>query len=68
MEVQHKNASLTPKKAAKPKFQIRAVFVALILKFQSVISLEEKKSTFPLKIYLRSLRGPELSAFLLLIF
>ncbi len=46
---------------------MHVVFVAFILKFQSVISAE-KTSTFQLKIYFRFHKGLELPKFLLPIF
>ena len=47
---------VTPKKRQSPQVQMRAVFVALISKFQSVI-------TFRPEIYLRFLNGLELTKF-----
>ena len=51
-----KELFLTPKNLQSAQVQIRAVFVAFILKFQSVISAERTSSLTP-KIYLRSLKG-----------
>ena len=50
---------VTAKKRQSPQVQMRAVFVALILKFQSVITAE-RPNTFRPEIYLRSLNGLEL--------
>ena len=52
------------KKRQSPQVQMRAVFVALISKFQSVtVRRKERTRTFRPKIYLRSLKGPELTEF-----
>ena len=47
---------VTAKKRQRPQVQMRAVFVALISKFQSVITAE-RPNTFRREIYLRSLNG-----------
>ena len=41
------NRHSKPKKAARPQVQMCAVFVALILKFQSVILAERTSVQFP---------------------
>ena len=48
MNAGRKNSSLTPKSQQSPQLQMRTVFVALILKFQSLI-LAERTSNFDLK-------------------
>ena len=53
---------LSAKKRQSPQVQMRAVFVALISKFQSVITAE-RPNTFRPEIYLRSLNGLELTKF-----
>ena len=53
---------VTAKKRQSPQVQMRAVFVALIPKFQSVITAE-RPNTFRPEIYLRSLNGMELTKF-----
>ena len=55
------------KKRQNPQVQMRAVFVALISKFQSVITAE-RPNTFRPEIYLRSLNGLELTKFALQFF
>ena len=49
---------VTAKKRQSPQVQIRAVFVALISKFQSLITAE-RPNTFQMEIYLRALNGLE---------
>ena len=44
MYAERENSSLAPKKRQSPQVQMRAVFVALISKFQSVISAERKST------------------------
>ena len=53
---------VTAKKRQSPQVQMRAVFVALISKFQCVITVE-RPNTFRPEIYLRSLNGLELTKF-----
>ena len=53
---------VTAKKRQSPQVQMRAVFVALTPKFQSVITAE-RPNTFRLEIYLRFLNGMELTKF-----
>ena len=56
-----KNSSLTPKRQSL-QVHVRAIFVALILKFQSLISAERTSKFLP-KIILRSLKELELTKF-----
>ena len=53
---------VTAKKRQSPQVQMRAVFVTLISKFQSVITVE-RPNTFRPEIFLRSLNGLELTKF-----
>ena len=53
---------VTAEKRQSPQVQMRALFVVLIPKFQSVITAE-KPNTFQPEIYLRSLNGLQLTKF-----
>ena len=54
---------VTTKKRQSPQVQMRAVFVALISKFQSLITAE-RPNTFRPEIYLRSLNWLELTKYI----
>ena len=56
---------VTAKKQQSPQVQMRAMFVVLISKFQSVITAE-RPNTFRPEIYLRSLNGLEIRLEILL--
>ena len=60
--MRNEKSLVTAKKQQSPHVQMRAVFVALISKFHSVI-MAERPNTFRPEIYLRSLNGPELTKF-----
>ena len=64
MYAERENSSLAPKKRQSPQVQMRAVFVALIFKISvgDQISVE-RTSKFRPKIYLRFLKGLELTNF-----
>ena len=58
--MQDEKSLVTAKKQQSPQVQMRAVFVPLISKFQSVITAK-RPNTFRPEIYLRSLNGLELT-------
>ena len=59
---QDEKSLVTARKRQSPQVQMRAVFVALISEFQSVITAE-RPNTFRPEFYLRSLNGLELTKF-----